>query len=82
MDAYTTYITNLSNARTSELRREAAEYALSRAARQRRGSRWGRFRDQLLRRRAPAPEPVAPIARPSFTAGADTEPLMPLRRSA
>jgi hypothetical protein len=40
MDAYSSYIMTISNARTSELRREAADYALSAGARRERRARW------------------------------------------
>lgn len=49
MDAYSDYITRLSNARLTELRREAADHALSAAARRSRGSWW---RGALGRRRS------------------------------
>jgi hypothetical protein len=42
VDAYSSYILRLSEARTGELRREAAEYAMSRAARSNRISLWAR----------------------------------------
>jgi len=68
MDAYSSYIISISNARTSELRREAAEYALSAAARRRRRAHhpgpgaarahWAGALQRLLRRRVAAPAPV------------------------
>ena len=59
MDAYSSYIITISNARTSELRREAADYALSSAARRRRRQRWtDTLRRLALRRPAPAPAPL------------------------
>lgn len=58
MDAYSSYIISISNARTGELRREAAEYALSAAARRRRRQRWAQAWQRLvLRRPIPAPRP-------------------------
>ena len=62
MDAYTNYITKLTDARVGELRKEAAEYALSRAARHRQASLWTRARGRLLGPRYPAIE----IAGPQF----------------
>ena len=50
VDAYSSYILRLSEARTSELRREAAEYALSRAARANRVSVWRRILARLVQR--------------------------------
>ena len=73
MDAYSSYIMRLSEARTSELRREAAEYAMSRAARRGRSSLWSRARARLGRQAGPAVAPV-PLPAPA----PDTE----LRRSA
>lgn len=58
MDAYSSYIMKLSEARTSELRREAAEYALSRAARPHRISLLARFRARVHTRARPVLEPV------------------------
>ena len=58
VDAYSSYIMQLSEARTSELRREAAEYALSRAAPRRRISMLARFRARLHRRARPLTEPM------------------------
>lgn len=58
MDAYSDYITRLSNARTGELRREAAEYALSAAARRSRASWWKRARDRLRLPRHAKPDVV------------------------
>ena len=57
MDAYSHYILQQSNARLSELRREAAEYSLAAAARRRRGSWWSRLRLRLRLRPPRAPEP-------------------------
>ena len=57
MDAYSSYIMQLSEARTSELRREAAEYALSRAA-PRRISMLARLPARLHRRARPLTEPM------------------------
>ena len=61
MDAYSSYILKLSEARTSELRREAVEYALSRAARGDRISLRSRMLARLMRRPPPTVEPVAPV---------------------
>jgi hypothetical protein len=56
MDAYSSYIIKISDARTGELRREAAEYALSAAVRRRRRQRWAQALQRLvLRRPVPAP---------------------------
>ena len=65
MDAYSSYIKIISDARTADLRREAAEYALSSAARRRRRQRWIQaFRRLAPRRRAtlPLPPPLPPQA--------------------
>jgi hypothetical protein len=58
VDAYSSYIMNLTEARLGELRREAAEHAMSRAARQGRPSVWARARGRLARPTAPAVDPV------------------------
>ena len=58
MDAYINYITGLSNARIDELRRDAAEYALSAAARQSRDSWWKRARGRLRLPRQTTPDVV------------------------
>ena len=76
MDAYSSYILRLSEARTSELRRESAEYALARAARGQRTSWWARARARLAARRGRAAEAVAPVALPRPAEQAE------LRRSA
>ena len=76
MDAYSSYIVRLSEARLDELRREAAEYALSRASQDGRASRWARLRVRFGRRARPAPEPVAPVPLPR------PAPETELRRSA
>lgn len=76
MDAYSSYIMRLSEARTSELRREAAEYALSRRARRPRISLLARFRGRPERRGRPTVEPVTPVPLPARAPEAD------LRRSA
>lgn len=73
MNAYSSYIMTLSEARTSELRREAAEYALSRAARGSRASLWTRIRARLGREARPV---VAPVPLPA------PRPETELRRSA
>ena len=59
MDAHTSYILSLSEAHLGELRRHAAEYALSRQAKGGRRSWRSRARERYLDRRWPAPEPVA-----------------------
>ena len=76
MDAYTSYIMSLSEARASELRREAAEYALSRAARGQRSSLRARLQARLKRRARPVMDPVTPVPLPAPVPEAD------LRRSA
>ena len=58
MDAYSDYITRLANARISELRQEAAEYALSAAARRSRDSWWKRARGRLRLPRHATPDVV------------------------
>ena len=59
MDAYSRYIITISNARTGELRREAAEYAMSATARRRRRQRWAQALQRLvLRRPVQAPTPL------------------------
>jgi len=75
MDAYSSYIVRLSEARLGELRREAAEYSASRAARSPRTSMWARAR-RPVRRRPPTVAPVAPVALPAPAAESD------LRRTA
>lgn len=83
MDAYSSYIMIMSEARSNELRREAAEYAMSRAARQRRGSLRARFADRFLRPRTRALEPATTIALSAGSAGtAGTDATAELRRSA
>jgi hypothetical protein len=77
MDAYSSYILRISEARVGELRREAEEYALSRAARPTRRSLWSRCRDRLVGARPAHVEPVTPVALPVEPAS-DTD----LRRSA
>ena len=65
MSGYSTYIRIVTDARTGELRQEAAEYALSAAARRRRRQRWIQAFQRLgPRRRAtlPIPQPVSPQA--------------------
>ena len=78
VDAYSSYIKILNDARMSELRREAAEYALSRAARNGRPSRWAPIGSRIrsARRSRPAMEPVTPIELPC------PAPEVELRRSA
>ena len=62
MDAYTNYIMGLTDARVGELRREAAEYALSRSAREARPSWWSRARNALRRPPVPVVEPLATLS--------------------
>ena len=67
MDAYSSYIMTISNARMGELRREAADYALSAAARRRRRQRWALALQRLALRRpvpppARVPQPLPPQA--------------------
>ena len=80
MDAYSSYIMKMSEARTGELRREAAEYALSRAARGGRASLWARVINRLRRQGTPAVEPAGAIV--LRTRRTETEPEVALRRSA
>lgn len=75
MDAYSSYIIKLAEARMSELRREAAEDAMARAARGNRPSRWARLRARMSRRARPV---VMPVPLPAPAAEPETE----LRRSA
>jgi hypothetical protein len=58
VDAYSSYIKKLSDARTGELRREAAEYRLSAAARIARRARWAATVRRLLKRRPALPQPL------------------------
>ena len=58
MDAYSDYILKLSNARLNELRREAAEYAVSAAVRRSRESWWKRARGRVRLPRHATPEVV------------------------
>jgi hypothetical protein len=58
MDAYSSYIISISNARTGELRREAADFALSANARRRRRAYWVGVLRRLLGRRPGMPAPV------------------------
>ncbi len=62
MDAYSSYIVQLSEARTAELRREAAGWATARAARGPRPSVWARARARLRGRPAPTRAPVSMIS--------------------
>jgi hypothetical protein len=55
VDAYSSYIKKLSDARTAELRREAADFRLSTTARLERRARWVAAVRRLLKRRQPAP---------------------------
>ena len=77
MDAYSSYIIQTTNAQLAERRRKEAEYALSRAARARRGSWWSRVLIRLRPRPVPALEPVTPVTLPLPAAGDE-----PLRRTA
>jgi hypothetical protein len=76
MDGYSSYIRIVTDARVGELRREAAEFALSRAARRRRSTLWARVRDRRLQRRWLAGTPVVTLSRPA------SPDVTPLRRSA
>ena len=58
MDAYSDYTLKLANAKLSELRREAADYALSAAARRSRRSWWKRARARLRLPQRVTPEVV------------------------
>ena len=64
MDAYSSYIKQLSDAHLGDLRRQAAEYHLSTSARRARRERWAATFRRLLPRRGPAlpPLPVPPQA--------------------
>ena len=62
MDAYSNYIMQLSDARLREMRREAAEYSMSRAARGPRRSWWRRARTVVRRRPAAVVEPLATLS--------------------
>lgn len=64
VDAYTGYIIRLSEARTSELRREAAEYALSRVSRGDDTSLRARIVSWLGRRPQGAVEPTTTAVAP------------------
>ena len=78
MDAYSSYITSISKARTDELRREAAEYALSAPARRRRrAAAWRRVMGwrlgYLLRRPALRRQTeIAPTALRRMAGAAET----------
>ena len=58
MDAYSSYIKHISDTRVRELRREAADYALSAPAGRRRRARWARVVRRLVPGRMPAPVPT------------------------
>jgi hypothetical protein len=60
VDAYTGYIMRLSEARTSELRREAAEYTLSSAFGTDDTSLWARAVSRLARRPRASVRPATP----------------------
>ncbi len=77
MDAYSSYIMQITDARLGDLRREAADYRLSRAARGARPSWWSRARNAVRRPPVPVVEPLATLSLSTRTA--DDEPL---RRSA
>lgn len=56
MDAYSSYIKQLSDARLGELRREADDYRMSATARKERRAQWAaRFRRVLIRPRPEVP---------------------------
>jgi len=76
MDAYTNYIMRLNDARVGELRREAAEYAMSRSAGNARPSWWNRARNALRRPPVPVVEPLATLSLDTMVEGEE------LRRSA
>ena len=76
MDAYSDYIMRVSDARLSELRREAQMERMARVARARRGSRLQLLRSWIQRRRS-AGEAAPPVRLPSPVA-ADAQ----LRRTA
>ena len=58
VDGYSSYIKQISDARTADLRREAADYALSSIARRRRRVRWARAIRSVVPTRMPAPQPL------------------------
>jgi hypothetical protein len=60
VDAYTSYIKLISDARTGELRKEAVDYALSGPVRRRRRARWAQAVRRLVPRRMPAPHLPSP----------------------
>jgi hypothetical protein len=65
VDAYSSYIKHISDARLGVLRREAADYALSASARRRRRARWAQVLRRLVQGRVPAPvAPPLPQPRP------------------
>lgn len=74
MDAYSSYIMTISNARTSELRREAADYALSAGARRRRRARWVAALRRPWRRAGAVAD--APAAGPSSGVGEELDALV------
>jgi hypothetical protein len=80
VDAYCSYLMQMSEARASELRREAAEYAMAKAARAERGSLWARAFTRLRRRQAPVLQPARTIELRTRATGG--EPPAALRRSA
>lgn len=80
MDAYSSYIIQTSNARLTDLRREAAEYALSRAARGTRGSWWSRVRGGLRHRPVAAAAAAVPVITVPLTVSDASD--EPLRRTA
>ncbi|MDQ4067933.1 MAG: hypothetical protein M3203_00380 [Actinomycetota bacterium] len=76
MDAYSSYILVLAEARANELRREAAEYALSRAARGSGTSWWAGLRARFGAGPRGSGHPVVPVPLPAPTQDGE------LRRSA
>jgi hypothetical protein len=58
MDAYSSYIKQISDTRLNELRREAEEYRLSTSARRARRARWAAAFARLLKRGPALPHPV------------------------
>ena len=74
MDAYITYVRQVSEARLGELRREAAEWSMSRPARARRPRLRARAAGRWERRRTASTVAPTALARPVADAG--------LRRSA
>lgn len=65
MDAYTTYILETTSRRLRDLREEAAERALSKAARAERQPRWRQALAYCAGPRARAGRPVTPVGLPA-----------------